>query len=205
MATILHTSVEQIYGVPWHRFGRGDGIHALRFELGRGDLALVRVISAHRRAVTICGFLFQNEETLALSIRCWSDANDPVSEGIEALRIPMKTIGLPAPDPTMACVASSDPTVTPKLHEIAALVEIPREAAHRALWSSCAQDFIDVGPCTRGASLRLLSIERPACASVSDDRSMDVVTPSVAVIRSLYHRFYGWVLDDPHSQTHESV
>ena len=160
----------------------------LRFELSVGGSFIQQFTDAFNKASEIMEDVSSNSNELAVCIMFYSSGSFlsslSVFRGINELGIII---------PKNYESWAEEDSEESDLYKIRVLFSIKKEDVHLILWNSAAQDM-GVTPRYR-ADTFIIDFENNVISHVYDDRGMDIIGPNKKILKSLYDKFNGYLLD----------
>ncbi len=161
----------------------------LRFELSQGETAIVRFLSAHRKASEICADVFDGNDNLTVCLHCYHCDESRFSYRDVLRSLSDAGIRIPA----LREVWSTDRD-DEGLSSIHLAFEAPVNRLPNLLWCALASDFGSIEP-RPSCNVYLFNLEKNLLAFPYDDRGMDVVGPNRELLAMLYRKHGAYLLD----------
>ncbi len=161
---------------------------ALRFELSVGSGYIELFTRAYDRAREVLGVLFHESPDLGVVLAYWEETPSERRAELRALR----GCGIRVPRPRTWWTATQgegeDAVVCTYL-----AFRAPKAMLNKLLWGVLAAE-LGIRPRLR-CGLYLADPARGVLAHPYDDRGMDLIGPNTPLLRQLYQRFNGYLLD----------
>lgn len=162
---------------------------ALRFELSRGGGRLDQFAQAFDRGREIADHVFRDSARI-VAVLGWCGGG-PLVRHMAVFRA-LRDCGVALARPRTAWTGASEECWDDGERTFVAFA-CEKDALHHLLWGAIA---VDLGVHPRLESrVYIADPERGVLAHPYDDRGMDVIGPNEALLRELYHRFNGYLLD----------
>jgi len=164
----------------------------LRFELSEGDSPLDQVLTALRKATSICADVFPENSTILVHLQRWLQFS-----GL-ALRDTLRALeeaGLAIPaEREIWHEAVDENDISEDGYLVHCAFEVPAAKLQNLLWCALATDFPSLQP-NPHCRVYLVDAANGILVHPYDDRGMDIICRRPALLKGLYEKHNRYLLD----------
>lgn len=195
----LKTKTDKIVGSPY-RFALFYNFPVgLRFELseGNGGSPLDEVLTALRKATTICDDVFGKEDKILAHLQAFAPAS---RFGLRKMIRELHVAGIVIPDVRDVWLeaeaeAEADEDDDENSYWVNCAFEVPKAKLQNLLWCAITTDFGSSLSPNPHCRVYLLNTNQGIVAHPYDDRGMDVISQHTSVLAGLYENHNDLLLD----------
>ena len=194
---ILRNTLAQIAGDS--AYGHALFYHypgGLRFELSAGGSPLDQVLTALRKATSICDDIFDGDAQILVHLRKKSWDSSPFALRSTLRELDLAGIHIPADHEAWIVVEDgvTEDDFAERSYTINCVFNIPTAKLQNLLWCAFASDFAPLSPNPK-CRIYLAEPRKGVIVHPYDDRGMDIVGCGHACLQTLHVKHGQWLSD----------